>query len=136
MVNLSTYSTRSHQVRFITMLGILINLRLIIPDQIFLKTFFPYIIIECNKLDSDVCTSKSYAPFRNTLLKSGRPINVPFIISIILQDLNSLLVLSYLNEHRCNRNFQNCITLFKVVALNLNQALIFYCSAIIIQTFV
>ena len=73
MVNLSTYSTRPHQVRFITMLGILINLRLIIPDQIFLKTFFPYIIIECNKLDSDVCKSKSYAPFRNTLLKSGRP---------------------------------------------------------------
>ena len=40
MVNLSIYSTRSHQVRFITILEILIKLRLIIVEQIFLKTLF------------------------------------------------------------------------------------------------
>ena len=74
MVNLSIYSTRSHQVRLITILGILIKLRLIIAEQIFLKTFFPYTIIEWNKLDLDVRKSKSYATFRNTLLKLGRPI--------------------------------------------------------------
>ena len=74
MVNLSIYSTSSHQVRLITILGILIKLRLIIVEQIFLKTFFPYTIIEWNKLDLDVRKSKSYLTFRNTWLKLGRPI--------------------------------------------------------------
>ena len=40
MVNLSIYSTRSHQVRFITILGILIKLRLIAVGQVFSKTLF------------------------------------------------------------------------------------------------
>ena len=37
--------------------------------DIFKNSFFPYTIIEWNKLDLDVCKSKSYAIFRNTLLK-------------------------------------------------------------------
>ena len=40
MVNLSIYSTRSHKVRFITILGILIKLRLIAVGQVFSKTLF------------------------------------------------------------------------------------------------
>ena len=64
MANLSIYSTRSHQVRFITVLGMLIKLRLIIAEQIFFKnSFFPYTIIEWNKLDIDIQKFKSYATF-------------------------------------------------------------------------
>ena len=74
MVNLSIYSTRFHKVRFITILGILIKLRLIIVEQIFLKTlFFLYTITEWNKPEFDVQKSKSNAIFGNTLLKLGRP---------------------------------------------------------------
>ena len=62
MIHLSIYSTRSHQVRFITILGMMIKLRLIIVERIFLKTlFFPYTIIEWNKRDLDIRNSKSYA---------------------------------------------------------------------------
>ena len=35
--------------------------------DIFKNSFFPYTIIEWNKLDIDVRKSKSYATFRNTL---------------------------------------------------------------------
>ena len=113
MANLSIYSTRSHQVRFITILGMLINLRLIIAEQIFLKLFFPYTIIERNKLDIDIRKSNSYATFRNTLLKLGRPIQraiYSFNNPVGLKLLTRLrLGLSHLNEHRFNYNFQNCI---------------------------
>ena len=40
MAILSIYSTRSHQVRLITIKGMLIKLRLIIAEQIFLKSIF------------------------------------------------------------------------------------------------
>ena len=42
--------------------------------DIFKNLFFPYTIIEWNKFDLDVRKSKSYATFRNTLLKLSRPI--------------------------------------------------------------
>ena len=42
--------------------------------DIFKNSFFPYTIIEWNKLDIDIQKSKSYGTFRNTLLKLGRPI--------------------------------------------------------------
>ena len=42
--------------------------------DIFKNSFFPYTIIEWNKLDIDIRKSKSYATFRNTFLKLGRPI--------------------------------------------------------------
>ena len=41
---------------------------------IFKNSFCPYTITEWNKLNLDVGKSKSYATFRNTLLKLGRPI--------------------------------------------------------------
>ena len=105
MVNLSIYSTTSHQVRFITTLGVLIKLRL--------SSFFPYTIIRWNKLDIDIRKSKSYATFQNIYLRLGRPIQSA-IYSIsnpvgfkLLTHLR--LGLSHLNEHRFNHNFQNCI---------------------------
>ena len=79
----------------------------------FKNSFFPYTIIEWNKLDIDIWKSKSYATFRNTLLKLGRPIQCAiYSISnpVGLKLLTHLrLGLSHLNEYRFNHNFQNCI---------------------------
>ena len=73
----------------------------------------PYTIIEWNKLDLGVRKSKSYAIFSNTLLKPGRPnqnVIYNINISVGLKILTLLrLGLSYLNEHRFNHIFQNCI---------------------------
>ena len=77
------------------------------------KSFFPYTIIEWNKLDIDIWKSKSYATFRNTLLKLGRPIQ--YAIYSISNPVGLKLLthvrlgLSHLNEYRFNHNFQNCI---------------------------
>ena len=121
MVNLSIYSTRSHQVRFITRnrnSRIRFNTRN--TDQvetyycrtdIFKNSFFPYTIIEWNKLDLDVRKSKSYAIFQNTLFRLARPnqcaiysINNPVELKLLTR---LRLRLSHLNEHRFNHNFQN-----------------------------
>ena len=81
--------------------------------DIFKNSFFPYTIIEWNKLDIDIRKSKSSATFRNTLLKLGRPIqraiysiSNPVAVGLKLLTCHGL---SHLNEHRFNHNFQNCI---------------------------
>ena len=80
---------------------------------IFKKYFFPYTVIEWNELDFDVCKSKSYTVFQNTLLKLGRPnqcatcsINNPVGLKLLTR---LRLGLSHLNEYIFNHNFQNCI---------------------------
>ena len=81
--------------------------------DIFKNFFFPYTIIEWNELDIYIRKSKSYATFRNTLLKLGRPIqcaiyNINNLLGLIL--LTRLrLGLSHLKEHRFKHNFQNRI---------------------------
>ena len=112
MVNLSIYLTRSHQVRFNTR-NTDQSETYYCKTDIFKNSFFPYTIIEWNKLDLDVRKSKSYAIFRNTLLKLGRPnqcaiynINNPVGLKLLT---HLRLGLSHLNEHRFNHNFQNCI---------------------------
>ena len=108
MVNLSIYLTRSHQVRFITILGILIQVETYYcRTDIFKNSFFPYTIIKWNKLDLDICKAKSYTTFQN-----GTP-NQCAIYSInnpVGLKLNTSLILgsSHLNEHRFYHNFQNC----------------------------
>ena len=81
--------------------------------DIFKNPFFPYTIIEWNKLDIDIRKSKSYATFRNTLLKLGRPIqraiyNINNPVGLNLST-RLRLGLGHLNEHRFNHNFLNCI---------------------------
>ena len=140
MVNLSIYSTRSHQVRSITILGILIKLRLIIVEEIFLKLFFPYRVIESNKLDVwdlDACQCKSYATFTNTLLKLGRSIQCAIYSinnSVGLKPLTCLRksVWVILMNTDLTTTFKTALILCAV--LKLNQLLIFYCTAIVIQT--
>ena len=100
----------------------------------FKNSFFPYTIVEWNKLDLDIGKSKSYAIFRNALLKIGWP-NQRSVYRIYnpmrLKLINRLrLGLSHLNEHRINHNFKSCINPLLVVALQLNQSHIFYCTAI------
>ena len=79
----------------------------------FKNSFFPYTIVEWNKLDFDIRKSKSYAIFRNALLKIGRPnqcsiyrIHNPVGLKLLTR---LRLGLSHLNEHRFNHNFQSCI---------------------------
>ena len=138
MVNLSILSTRSHQVRFITILRILIKLRLVIVEQIFFKNYcFPHTTISWNKLDIDACKSKSYAIFRNTLLKLRRA-NQCAIYSINNHLGLKLLTrlrrgLSHLNEHRFKHNIQNCINSLRSCSLEINFS---FFTVIIMQTFV
>ena len=101
--------------------------------DIFKNSFFPYTIIEWNKLDIDIRKSKSYATFRNTLLKLGRPIqraiysiSNPAAVGLKLLTCHGL---SHLNEHRLTTTFKTALTLCVVVALKLNQLPIFYCTA-------
>ena len=79
----------------------------------FKNSFFPYTIVEWNKLDLNIRKSKSYAIFRNALLKIGRPIQCSVYRIHNPMGLKLLtrlrLGLSHLNEHRFNRNFQSCI---------------------------
>ena len=42
--------------------------------DIFKYSFFPYTILEWNKLDANLKIAKSYMCFRNSLLKIGRPV--------------------------------------------------------------
>ena len=70
----------------------------------FKYSFFPYTIVEWNKLENTIRNSKSFLIFRNSLLKIGRPIqnsifNIHDPLGIKL--LTRLrLGLSHLNEHR------------------------------------
>ena len=81
--------------------------------DIFKYSFFPYTIVELNRLDHTLHNSKFYNIFKNSLLKIGRPIRKPtFSIHnpLGLQLLTRLrLGLSHLNEHRFNHNFENCV---------------------------
>ena len=79
----------------------------------FKNYLFPFTIVECNKRDLDIRKSKSYAIFRNALLKIGRPnqcsiyrIHYPMALKLLTR---LRLGLSHLNEHRFNHNFQSYI---------------------------
>ena len=104
--------------------------------DIFKNSFFPYTIIEWNKVDIDIRKSKSYATFRNTLLKLGRPIqraiysiSNPVAVGLKLLTCHGL---SHLNEHRFNHNFQNCINPLCSCSLEIEPTSHLYCTAIII----
>ena len=81
--------------------------------DLFKYSFFPYAIVECNKLDVTVRNAKSFLIFKNLLLKIGRPIqNSIFKIHdpLGIKLLTRLrLGLSHLNEHRFRHNFQDCL---------------------------
>ena len=78
-----------------------------------LITLFPYSISEWNKLNPDLCNTKSYTTFRKLLLRIGPPspnhiykIHDPLGLKLLTR---IRLGLSHLNEHRFNHNFDSCI---------------------------
>ena len=81
--------------------------------NIFKYSFFPYSIMECNKLSSSIRNS-TYPVFQDHLLNIIRPVSNPvyniqnYIGLKLLTRLR--LGLSHLNEHRFNHNFQSCIS--------------------------
>ena len=88
----------------------------------FKYSFFPYSISEWKELDPDLCAMdtipyfKSYATFRKSLLKSGRPspnhvykIHDPLGLKFLIR-FN--LSLSHLNEPTSNHNFDSFINPF------------------------
>ena len=78
----------------------------------FKHSFFPWTMLEWNKLDLTLHKS-SYKIFRNSLLKMIRPSPNPVYdihSPIGIHSLTRLrLGLSHLNEHRFNHNFKNCV---------------------------
>ena len=81
--------------------------------DIFKYLFYPCTIVEWNRLDFTVRNSKPYCIFENSLLKIGRPvpkatfnIHNPFRLKLLTY---LRLRLNYLNGHRFNHNFEDCI---------------------------
>ena len=97
--------------------------------DLFKYSFFPYMIVEWNKLDVTVGNAKSFLIFKNLLLKIGRPIqNSIFKIHdpLGIKLLTRLrLGLSHLNEHRFRHNFQDYVSHYVPVVWKLNQIFIF-----------
>ena len=81
--------------------------------DIFKYSFFPYTIVEWNRLEHTLRNSISYNIFKNSLLEIGRPMPKPtfnILNTLRLKQLTRLrLGLSHLNQHRFNHNFEDCI---------------------------
>ena len=80
--------------------------------ETFKFSFFPWSIVEWNKLDLKIRNS-SYLVFRNYLIKRIRPLAAPVYNIHNPSSLKLLtrlrLGLSHLNNHRFNHNFENCL---------------------------
>ena len=80
--------------------------------ETFRFSFFPWSIVEWNKLDLKIRNS-SYLVFRNYLIKRIRPLKAPVYNIHNPLDLKLLtrlrLGLSHLNVHRFNHNFEICL---------------------------
>ena len=76
-------------------------------------SFFPYTIVEWNKLDINLRNTKSFLIFRISLLKVGKPMQNPIYDMhdpVGIKFLTRLrLGLSHLNEHKFKHNFHDCL---------------------------
>ena len=81
--------------------------------DVFKYSFFPYTIVEWNRLEHTLRNSKSYNIFKNSILKIGRPMPKPTFNIHNPKGLKLLtrlrLGLTHLNELRFNHNFEDCI---------------------------
>ena len=97
--------------------------------ETFTFSFFPWSILEWNKLDLKIRNS-SYLVFRNYLIKKIRPLAAPVYNihnSLGLKLLTRLrLELSHLNEHRFNHNFENCLNTLCICSLEVESATHFF----------
>ena len=89
-----------------------------IPDifcrtEIFSNSFFPYCIKEWKKLDHNIKRSDSYVHFRNSVLKSIRPIGNSIFDICDNEGIKLLtrlrLGLSHLNKHKFNHGFLDTV---------------------------
>ena len=100
-------------------------------------SFFPYTILEWNKLDLQLRNEKSFKKFRNILLKLGEP--GPYLIYRIQHPLGLKLFtrlrlgLSHLTKHRFKHNFKSCINPLCTCSVEVESTSIFSCTAFIIQ---
>ena len=105
--------------------------------DLFKYSFFPYVIVEWNKLDINLCNAKSFLIFTKSLLKIGRPLeNSVYNIHDPMGVKYLRLGLSHLNNHKFRHNFQDCLNPLCPCSLKLSQLFIISCIAIIIMTFV
>ena len=97
--------------------------------DIFKYSFFPYTIVEWNKLDANLKNAKFYMCFGTSLLKIVRPVqNSVFKIfnPLGIKFLTRLrLILSHLNDYNFEHNFQNCLIHYVPVVWKLNQLFTF-----------
>ena len=81
--------------------------------DVYKYSFFPYTILEWNKLDKNIQQSKTIKSFRNFLLKIGRLTPKPVYNIHNPTGLKLLTMLrlgiSHINEHRFNHNFRDCV---------------------------
>ena len=82
-----------------------------IKHNIFKNTFFPYVIIEWNKLDPNIWNAENFGIFNHNGIR-------------LMTRLS--LGLSHPREHKFNHNSQNCVNLFVVVVWISNQCLSFF----------
>ena len=98
--------------------------------DIFKYSFFPYTIVEYNRLDHTLRNSKSYNIFKNLLLKIGRPMPKPTFNIHNPLGLKLLtrfrLRLSHLNEHKFNYNYEDCINLLCSCSLEVESTVLFF----------
>ena len=97
--------------------------------DIFKYSFFPWTILEWNKLDLTLHKS-SYKVFRNSLLKMICPspnpvydIHNPLGLCLLTR---LRLGLSHLNEHKFNHNFKNCVNPLCTCSLEIESASHFF----------
>ena len=98
--------------------------------DLFKYSFFPYTIVERNKLDVTVRNAKSFLIFKNLLLKIDRPIqNSMFKIHdpLGVKLLTRLRVgLSHLNKHRFRHNFQDRLNTICSCSLDVESNIHFF----------
>ena len=108
--------------------------------DLFKYSFFPYVIVEWNKLDINSPNAKSFLIFRNSLLKIGRPIQNPIYNTHDPMGIKYLtrirLGLSHLNDHINLDNFQDCLNPLCPCSLEVESTIVVSCIAINIKTFV
>ena len=125
MVNLSIYSTRSHQVRPIIILGIPINLRLVTAGQIFLKTLFFFtqlsginfilMFVSLNLMQSfEILFLMRGRPHQNAIYNIDNPVGLKLLTRLRLS-------CSHLNKHRFNHKFENCINTLSSCSLEIES---------------
>ena len=102
-----------HKATISITLGQLKMLQRFIANVLFKHSYFPYTILEWNKLDIQIRRSESFLSFKDSFRKVGRATAKPIYNIHNPSDLKFLarltLGLSHLNEHKFKHNFQDCV---------------------------